>query len=93
MPKEAISSVVGLGGFVGYLTSGVVNGLTGLILQKTGSYVLVFMFFSGSYVASLIVIQLMIPVIGQQKLSARSGDASFIKAVEDEALVAGPAAR
>lgn len=34
MPKEAISSVVGLGGFVAYFTGGFVNGFTGIILQK-----------------------------------------------------------
>jgi MFS transporter, ACS family, hexuronate transporter len=63
MPKEAISSVVGLGGFVAYFTGGFVNGLTGYILQKTGSYVWVFAYFSGMYVLSLILIQLLVPRI------------------------------
>jgi len=63
MPKEAISSVVGLGGFVAYFTGGFVNGITGHILQKTGSYVLVFAYFSGMYVLSLILIQLLVPKI------------------------------
>jgi ACS family hexuronate transporter-like MFS transporter len=64
MPKEAISSVVGLGGFVGYFTGGFINALTGLILQKTGSYVLVFIYFSGTYVVSLLAIHLLVPRIG-----------------------------
>ena len=63
MPKEAISSVVGLGGFVAYFTGGFVNGITGHILEKTGSYVLVFAYFSGMYVLSLILIQLLVPKI------------------------------
>jgi ACS family hexuronate transporter-like MFS transporter len=63
MPKEAIGSVVGLGGFVCYFTGGFVNGITGNILQKTGSYVLVFAYFSGMYVLSLIAIQLLVPKI------------------------------
>jgi ACS family hexuronate transporter-like MFS transporter len=63
MPKEAISSVVGLGGFVAYFTGGFVNGITGHILEKTGSYVLVFAYFSGMYVLSLIAIQLLVPKI------------------------------
>jgi len=66
MPKEAISSVVGLGGFVAYFTGGFVNGLTGHILQKTGSYVLVFAYFSGMYLLSLAAIQLLVPKIKSQ---------------------------
>jgi ACS family hexuronate transporter-like MFS transporter len=69
MPKEAISSVVGLGGFVAYFTGGFVNGLTGQILQKTGSYVPVFVYFSGMYVLSLIAIHLLVPRIGAAKTS------------------------
>jgi MFS transporter, ACS family, aldohexuronate transporter len=63
MPKEIISSVIGLGGFVCYFTGGFVNGITGNILQKTGSYVWVFAYFSGMYVLSLILIQLLVPKI------------------------------
>lgn len=64
MPKEAISSVVGLGGFVSYFTGGFVNGITGYILEQTGSYVYVFAYFSGMYLLSLIAIQMLVPVIG-----------------------------
>ena len=63
MPKDAISSVIGLGGFVAYFTGGFVNALTGVILQQTGSYVLVFAYFSGMYVLSLIALQLLVPKI------------------------------
>jgi MFS transporter, ACS family, aldohexuronate transporter len=64
MPREAIASVVGLGGFVGYFSGGFINGLTGLILQKTGSYVWIFVYFSGMYVISLLAIHLLVPRIG-----------------------------
>lgn len=67
MPKQAISSVVGLGGFVGYFTGGFVNGLTGLIVEKTGSYVLVFLYFSGTYLVSLLAIQLLVPRIKREE--------------------------
>jgi ACS family hexuronate transporter-like MFS transporter len=70
MPREAISSVVGLGGFVTYFTGGFVNALTGLILEKTGSYVPVFAYFSGMYVISLIAIHLLVPRIGGLKPAA-----------------------
>ena len=61
MPRHAVSSVVGLGGFVAYFTGGFVNGFTGLILQKTGSYVPVFAYFSGMYLLSLLLVHLLVP--------------------------------
>jgi ACS family hexuronate transporter-like MFS transporter len=64
MPKEGISSVIGLGGFVAYFTGGFVNAFTGLILQKTGSYVYVFAYFSGTYVVSLALLHFLVPKIG-----------------------------
>ncbi len=67
MPKEAISSVVGLGGFVAYFTGGFVNGLTGYILETTGSYVYVFAYFSGMYLLSLLAIQLLVRRIGKEE--------------------------
>ena len=63
MPRETISSVVGLGGFVCYFATGWVNWGTGQILQKTHSYVLVFAYFSGMYLLSMILMQLLIPKI------------------------------
>ena len=67
MPKEAISSVVGLGGFLCFFTGGFVNKITGNILQATGSYIPVFLYFSGMYVISLIAIQLLVPKIGKEE--------------------------
>lgn len=65
MPRNAISSVVGLGGFVSYFAGGFVNGITGEILQKTGSYVPVFAYISGMYLLSLLILHLLVPKIGQ----------------------------
>jgi ACS family hexuronate transporter-like MFS transporter len=67
MPKEAISSVVGLGGFVAYFTGGFVNGFTGMILQKTGSYIPVFAYFSGMYLLSLLAIQVLVPQLEPER--------------------------
>lgn len=69
MPRHAISSVVGLGGFVAYFTGGFVNGITGQILQKTGSYVTVFAYFSGMYLLSLLLVHLLVPRIGRTEPS------------------------
>lgn len=66
MPRQTISSVVGLGGFVAYFTGGFVNEFTGQILQRTGSYVTVFAYFSGMYLLSLLLIQILVPRIGQK---------------------------
>ena len=71
MPRETISSIIGLGGFVCYFTGGFVSALTGMLVQKTGSYVYVFAYFSGTYVISLACLQLLIPRIadaGQKPL-------------------------
>ncbi len=67
MPRDAISSVVGLGGFVSYFAGGFVNGITGEILQATGSYVPVFGYISGMYLLSLLLLHLLVPRIGAQK--------------------------
>ncbi|BCU78400.1 MFS transporter [Luteolibacter sp. LG18] len=63
MPKSAISSVIGLGGFLAYFTGGFVNEFTGIIIQKTGSYLWVFAYFSTMYLLSLLLIQLLVPKI------------------------------
>jgi ACS family hexuronate transporter-like MFS transporter len=65
MPKAGISSVIGLGGFVAYFTGGFVNAFTGLILQKTGSYVYVFAYFSCTYVLALACLHFLVPKIGE----------------------------
>jgi len=67
MPKEAISSVVGFGGFLCFFTGGFVNKITGNLLQKTGSYLPVFLYFSGMYIVSLICIQLLVPRIEREE--------------------------
>jgi ACS family hexuronate transporter-like MFS transporter len=80
MPRQAISSVVGLGGFVAYFTGGFVNGFTGEILKWTkdkgidlfglgesSGYLLVFAYISGMYLLSLLAIQILVPRLGERK--------------------------
>ena len=56
-----------MGGFAAYLTGGFVNIITGAILDKTGSYVYVFAYFSGMYLLSLLAIQILVPRIGREE--------------------------
>lgn len=71
MPRETISSVVGMGGFAAYMTGGFVNIITGAILDRTEShangYVYVFAYFSGMYLLSLLAIQILVPRIGREE--------------------------
>lgn len=69
MPKHAISSVIGFGGFIAYFTGGFVNGMTGAIVEKTGSYVWVFAYFSSMYIISLGILQLLVPRIQREERS------------------------
>lgn len=65
MPKEAISSVVGLGGFVAFMTGAFVSEAIGHILKTTGSYASIFATASLLYLVSLTIVHLLVPRIGQ----------------------------
>ncbi len=65
MPKHAVSSLVGLGGFIAYATGGFMTEIIGLILKTTGSYASVFAAASVMYVAPLLITQLLVPRIGE----------------------------
>jgi MFS transporter, ACS family, hexuronate transporter len=64
MPKHAVSSLVGLGGFVAYFTGGVMTEIIGKILQSTGSYAAIFATASLLYLVSLAIIHLLVPHLG-----------------------------
>ncbi len=64
MPKQAISSTVGLGGFVCFLTSALVSEAIGKVLKTTGSYTAIFACASLLYVVSLAIVHLLVPRIG-----------------------------
>lgn len=63
MPKHAVSSLVGLGGFIAYFTGGFMTEGIGRILQATGSYTSIFAAASIMYVAALLVTQVLVPRI------------------------------
>ncbi|NDH54445.1 MAG: MFS transporter, partial [Betaproteobacteria bacterium] len=67
-PKQAIASVVGLGGMAGALAAMVFSESTGLILEVTGSYWSLFAIASAAYLAALAVIHWLSPQLQPVKL-------------------------
>lgn len=75
MPRAAISSVVGLGGFVGALIGGLaLSPLVGWILDQTGSYAIPFGIASGGYLAALLVMHLLVPRLEPVQFESRGVD-------------------
>jgi MFS transporter, ACS family, hexuronate transporter len=60
-PRQAVGSVVGLGGMAGAVGGMLIAKLTGYLLQVTGSYVPVFLIASFAYLVALGVIHLLVP--------------------------------
>ena len=67
MPKHAVGSLVGLGGFVAYFTGGFMTEIIGLILKTTGSYTSIFAAASVMYLAPLFLMHLLVPRIGARR--------------------------
>jgi len=66
MPKAAVSSLVGLGGFISYFTGGFTAEIIGIVLKQTGSYASIFAVASVMYVSALLVMHLLVPRLGQR---------------------------
>jgi len=60
-PKQAVASVVGLGGMFGSIAALAFSQSAGFILQTTGSYWVLFILAGSAYLLALIVMQLLIP--------------------------------
>ncbi len=60
-PRRAVGSVVGIGGMAGAVGGMLVSLVVGEILQRTGSYVAIFIMAGSAYLAALLVIQLLVP--------------------------------
>jgi ACS family hexuronate transporter-like MFS transporter len=60
-PKQAVASVVGLGGMAGALAAMAFSESAGFILEKTGSYWSLFAISGCAYVSALAVIQVLAP--------------------------------
>ncbi len=60
-PKQAVGSVVGIGGMFGAIGGMIIAPLVGYILASTGSYVPIFIIAASAYVIALLVIHLLAP--------------------------------
>jgi ACS family hexuronate transporter-like MFS transporter len=60
-PKGAVASVVGIGTFAGAMGGTLIAAATGWLLQKTHSYVNIFVIAAFAYLFALLVIQLLSP--------------------------------
>jgi MFS transporter, ACS family, aldohexuronate transporter len=60
-PRQAVGSVVGLGGFAGAVGGMLIAKLTGYLLEVTGTYVTVFMMAAGAYLTALVIVHLLSP--------------------------------
>lgn len=60
-PRRAVGSVVGLGGTAGAVGGMLIALVVGEILQRTGSYVPIFIIAGSAYLAALVVVHLLAP--------------------------------
>lgn len=67
-PRQAVGSVVGIGGTGGAIGGMFIAMLVGAILQKTGSYVPVFILAGSTYLTALLVIHLLVPRLSPAKI-------------------------
>ncbi len=67
-PRRAVGSVVGFGGMAGAVGGMFISIVVGEILQRTGSYVLIFLMAGFTYLAALGVIQILTPSLSPPDL-------------------------
>ena len=67
-PKQAVGSVVGIGGMSGAVGGMFIAPLVGYILQSTGSYLPIFIIAASAYLIALLVIHLLSPRLEQAKI-------------------------
>jgi len=67
-PRRAVGSVVGIGGMAGAVGGMMIARLVGEILQRTGSYVPIFIIAASAYLAALLVFHLLSPRLEPAKL-------------------------
>ena len=67
-PRHAVGLVVGIGGMAGAVGGMMIARLVGEILERTGSYVPIFIIAACAYLAALLVIHLLSPKLAPAEL-------------------------
>jgi ACS family hexuronate transporter-like MFS transporter len=60
-PRQAVGSVVGIGGMAGAIGGMLIAKVVGYILEWTGSYLPVFIIAGSAYLIALLIIHLVVP--------------------------------
>lgn len=67
-PKQAVGSVVGIGGMMGAVGGMIISPLVGYILDRTGSYVPIFIIAASAYLVALAIIHMLAPKLEPAKI-------------------------
>jgi len=60
-PRHAVGSVIGIAGTAGAIGGMMIAEVVGYVLQRTGSYALIFVFAACAYLLALAVIHMIVP--------------------------------
>jgi ACS family hexuronate transporter-like MFS transporter len=70
-PRQAVGTVVGIGGFAGAMGGVLFQRLTGMVLQSNGNnYTPIFAICGSAYVTALLIIHLLVPNVRRLEVSA-----------------------
>jgi ACS family hexuronate transporter-like MFS transporter len=67
-PKNAVGSMTGLSGFVGAIGGAISASFVGFLLEKTGSYFLIFMIAASVYLVNWLLITIIIKEVKPIKI-------------------------
>jgi MFS transporter, ACS family, hexuronate transporter len=60
-PRQAVASIVGIGGMAGGIGGMLIAKVTGFVLQTTGSYLIPFLIAGSAYLVAVLAMQLLAP--------------------------------
>jgi ACS family hexuronate transporter-like MFS transporter len=72
-PRNAVGSVVGIGGMAGSIGGMLIALVVGAILERTGSYVPIFIIAASAYLVALLVIHLLAPRLEPANVEGTAG--------------------
>ncbi|MBI4324351.1 MAG: MFS transporter, partial [Chloroflexi bacterium] len=73
VPRQAVSSVVGIGGMAGAIGGMFIAKLAGYVLEWTGNYLVLFLIASSAYLVALLIIHLLLPRLQPMTFDCAAG--------------------